>query len=302
MTDSGEPIRKQLADILATPIDPLTIEQFDSEGKYVGLALDLLIEAGSYVCVAANLFKNEEMAWTRDEAILGGHLVRLFKLVDALLDQTCKHRRETSAVLARLIFECLINLRYMIANASEELFRSYRMYSLQHELKLLERVETNITDRGHKPLPIEDRMIGSILASFRASGVTRQDVAANRQKNWSGLNLYDRAKAVGLDQAYLAAFGGGSHSVHGNWQDLLEYHLETIDDSSYRPSFEWRNPRPQILEALTTLIVDSVADYVDFITESGADEFFERLDSLRERTLQLSMLHEQFLVRRSRDA
>jgi len=296
------PWRRLLAATPLTKVDEALIKEFESEGDYIGLGIDLVIEVGSYVCVAANLFRNEEMNWTRDEAILGGHLVRLFKLLDSLLDQTCKHRRETSIVLSRLVFECIVNLRYLIAHASDDLFRSYRTYSLQHELKLIEKIEANIAERQGVSLPIEDRMIRSILASFAASALTRVEVAANRQRNWSGLNLYDRARAIGLDQAYLAVFGGGSHSIHGNWQDLLEYHLEKIDDNSYRPNIHWHMPRPQILEALVTLIADALADYVNFFTGRNAPEFIERLHDLQHRTNHLSRLHEAFLVERMTNA
>ena len=295
-------IASMLADVSATRVDPDAIEDFTSESDYVGLALDLLIETSSYVCVAANIFKNENGFWTRDEAVLGGHLVRLYKLFDSLLDQTCKRRREISIVLARLIFECIVNLRYLIANASEENFRSYRNYSLQHELKLLETIEENIAARSGIVLPIEDRMIKSILSSFRASDLTRADVSESRQRNWNGLNLYERAKIVGLDHAYLAVFGGGSHSIHGNWQDLLEYHLEKVDDHSYRPSMGWRAPRPQLLEALITLTSQALLDYLHFLSLPDAHEMYERLHDLRQRTHQLSELHEKFLVDERRDA
>jgi hypothetical protein len=190
----------------------------------------------------------------------------------------------------------------MIAHASDDLFHSYRTYSLQHELKLLERIEANIAGRQGVSLPIEDRMIKSILASFEASALTREDVARHRQRNWSGLNLYERAREIGLEHAYLAAFGGGSHSIHGNWQDLLEYHLEKIDDNSYRPNIDWHMPRPQILEALVTLVADALADYVNFVTDRNAPDFIQRLHDLQDRTNQLSALHEAFLVRRMADA
>lgn len=297
-----EAIASMLADISATRIESDEIEQFTSEGDYVGLALDLLMETNSYVCVAANIYKNGNGVWSRDEAVLGGHLVRLYKLIDSLLDQTCKHRREISIVLARLIFECIVNLRYLIANASDETFRSYRIYSLQHELKLIETIEENIAARSGLVLPIEDRMINSILSSFRASDLTRDDVSRNRQRNWNGLNLYERAKRVGLDQAYLAVFGGGSHSIHGNWQDLLEYHLEKLDDHTYRPRMGWRAPRPQLLEALVTLTVEALFDYLHFVSLPEEHEVFERLHDLRKRTLLLSDLHEKFLIDRRRDA
>ena len=296
------PWREKLAEIPTTEIDEVAIAEFQSEGQYVGVAVDLVIEVGSYACIAANLFKNQTMHWSRNEAILGGQLVRLFKLLDALIDQTCKHRRETSIVIARLIFECIVNLRYMIANASDDLFSSYRSYSLQHEVKLLKKIEENIAARGGDSLPIEDRMIKSINLSFQASALTRQDVENYRQRNWSGLNLYERAERVGLDQAYLAAFGGGSHSVHGNWQDMLEYHLEKLDDNSYRPNLHWHMPRPQILETLAMLVADALIDYVNYFTEGDAPEFVARLEDLQSRAHQISALHEAFLVKQRADA
>lgn len=297
MEGFSTPWREQLAEIMQVEINPKVIEGFESEGHYVGLAVDLTIEVGSYVCVAASISRNKEMTWTRDEAILGGHLVRLFKLLDALLDQTCRHRRETSMVIARLIFECVVNLRYLVAHASSDLFRSYRTQSLRHELKLLGQIEANISERQGASSPIEQRMIKSIQASFRASGVTRQEVADHKQRNWGGLNLYNRAASVGLERAYLAAFGGGSHSIHGNWQDLLEYHLEKVDDNAYRPCMGWHNPRPQILEALVTLVAEAVAEYLRYFTENTAPDLLSRLEGLIERTARFSVLHEAFLAR-----
>lgn len=296
------PWRVELANTPSTEVEETAIAEYQSEGQYVGTAIDLVIEAGSYACIAANLFKNTAMSWSRNEAILGGQLVRLYKLLDALLDQTCKHRREISMVITRLIFECIVNLRYMIANASEDLFKSYRSYSLQHELKLINHIEDNIAERGGESLPIEDRMIRSITSSFQASALTRHDVENHRQKNWSGLNLYERAVRVGLGQAYLAAFGGGSHSVHGNWQDMLEYHLEKLDDDSYRPNLEWHMPRPQILETVTILVADALIDYVSHFTEGDAAEFVERLEALQSRAHRLSELHEEFLAKRQTNA
>jgi len=296
------PWREKLAEIPTTEIDEAVIAEFQSEGQYVGVTVDLVIEVGSYALIAANLFKNPQMRWSRNEAILGGQLVRLFKLLDALLDQTCKHRREISVVITRLIFECIVNLRYMIANASDDLFNSYRSYSLQHELKLLERIEANVAERGGDSLAIEDRMIRSINLSFQASALTRQDVANHRQRNWSGLNLYERAERVGLGQAYMAAFGGGSHAVHGNWQDMLEYNLEKLDDNSYRPNLDWHMPRPQILETLAMLVADALMDYVTYFTEGDATEFVQRLEDLQDRAHRISALHEAFLVKQQADA
>ncbi len=144
MTWTTDPIKDELVYIEAVEINEDEVRGFGSEGDFVAKSVDLLIEVGSYVSVAASLYRSVDMTWNRDEAVLGGHMIRLYKLIDALLDQTCKNRRETSFAIARLVFECIVNLRYLVTNSSEELFRIYRLYSLQHELRLLKRIETNV--------------------------------------------------------------------------------------------------------------------------------------------------------------
>ena len=119
------------------------LDAFKSEEDFNGLTVELLIEVGSYVCVAANLYPNRPAHepghfWDRNQAILGGHLVRLYKLISALLDQICQHRREIAFIMARLAFECIVNLRFLIKHAGDaSVFNSYVAYSFRQEKRLL---------------------------------------------------------------------------------------------------------------------------------------------------------------------
>ena len=58
-------------------VDPEEVRAFANEHAFTGLAVDLLIEAGSCVCVAANILPPPPHRWNRHEAVLVGHLVRL---------------------------------------------------------------------------------------------------------------------------------------------------------------------------------------------------------------------------------
>lgn len=296
-----EPGGVEIPNIERTEIDENQARKFVSEADFIGLSVSLLIEVGSYICVAGNLYPAETRSWNRNQAILGGHLVRLYKLIDGLLDQTCRHRRETSFVLGRLAFECIVNLRYLITHASDEIFRSYCSYSLQHERQLLARIHANIEARNGQELPIERRMINSIERSFRVSGIDLEDVPKTKERNWGGLNIFERAKAVGLEAAYLAAFGGGSHTVHGNWQDLVEYHLEDVNDDFFRADFKWHAPRPQLLDAIALHAAEVVVDFVQFLAPDESGSFVELLRDLQKRVLLLSRLHEEFLSREKND-
>ncbi len=124
-----------------TDLDEESIGNFSSEEDFIRVSVDLLIEAGSYVCVVGNVMPFETKAWNSNQAILGGHLVRLYKLISAMLDQTSQNRREISSILARIVFECIVNLSFLLKNYSSDLLLSYKSYSLKHEKKCMDEIK-----------------------------------------------------------------------------------------------------------------------------------------------------------------
>ena len=223
-------------------VSPERIAGFKSERDYVGLGLDLMIEAGSYITIAVNIL-GPDGTWTRDQAAIGGNMVRLYKLFSAMLDQTVQHRRETSFIFARLAFETIVAIRYLLQEYSPALIDRYVKYSLDHERRLLETINEGIDARSGIIRPIEDRMQRSIDRMFRSSGVAIEELPAKRERDWGGKNLYEKAKAVGLADAYLGMFAGASQNVHGAWGDLYTHHLDTEGGGRFTPNIKWGLPR-----------------------------------------------------------
>lgn len=77
-----------LDDIDAFNVSPEVLANCSSEDEYVGFAVSLLVETGSYCCVAANTL-GDQPKWDRDKAAIGGNVVRLYKLISAMLDKQC---------------------------------------------------------------------------------------------------------------------------------------------------------------------------------------------------------------------
>jgi hypothetical protein len=286
--------------IQTTDVSPSRTDAFKSEDDFNALSVELLIEAGSFICVAANLLP-QGRRWSRNEAILGGHIVRLYKLISALLDQTCQRRREMTFIVGRLAFECIVNLRFLLKYADDaSVFDSYVAYSMRNERRLQDNIEERISGRDGEVLPVESRMLSSIAKVAKASGLRMEDVSASRPREWADKNIFERAEAVGLGEAYLGAFRGPSGSVHGSWMDLLEFQLETNhDEGTFAPSFEWRNPRPQIAQTIAYLAVKAVRDYFNHLGEGPLGFIDERFDRLSSRILQAARAHEAYLVRSS---
>lgn len=289
-----------LSDIKRCNIDSGAMNVFDSEDDFMKLSVDVLVEVGQYICLAACILPGDRKAWSLSEAIVGGNVVRLYKLISAFLDQTCQKRREITVVLGRMVFECIINIKYLIKNASPDLFRSYIHYSLQHEKKLQATILANIESRGGEILDIERRMLASIERSFKASETKPDEIPQKKVRDWGGKNLFEKAKEVGLEDAYLSIISGPSHSVHGNWQELLEYNVEQSEDG-FAPCLDWHTPRPQIANAIAIHAVEAAKEYLiylKYISPRDVEEIIIRLEDLLTRILLLDKHHEMFLVRK----
>jgi hypothetical protein len=161
---------------------------------------------------------------------------------------------------------------------------------------LAQLIRANVAERNGEELPIEARMLRSIARTFENSELTEESLPARKIRNWGNKNLFDKAKDVGLDEAYSSIFGGPSRNVHGGWQDLLQHHLNVSVAGTFTPRFEFSRPRPQVIYSLTHLIAETLIEYVAFLKHPAAQPVRERLSRLVERNMRANDLHENYLV------
>ena len=281
-----------------TKVDIEEIKKFDSEEQFMSLAVDLLKEVGQITAILSCAYRLDERhnprKWTRNEAILGGLMIRINKLQSGLLDQICQKRLEISIILFRCLAESIINLKYLLKKNSEEIFDEYIEYSLREEKRLLNKITQNINRRGHE-LPIESRMKRSINLAFQTSSFSPTQVDETKWKPW-GEKIYKRAKSIDMEEAYFALFSLPSHAVHGNWQDLITYHLE-YENGEFSPKTQWGYPRPQPLFVAALLSAEINRLYLDKIIPECTDkeQISKQLDDIILRIRVADEMHEQFL-------
>lgn len=288
-----------LTDINRRNVDEAEVRKFRKDYDYLVLATDLFRESAQWVGIFTNAVVGSSESWNRTQAVIGGHLVRLFKLMRPTIEAAKNRRGEQLWVFLRLASETIINFRFLLRNDDEETIRSYIHQSLQHEVRLLERIEENVTNRGGKALPIEERMRRSVERTFRNSEVTPSSVPSRKIRNWAGKNLYQKAEAIGLDQAYWGMFGGPSRNIHGSWQDLLQHHLTVVRPGVYRPNFEDARTRPQPFFALSKLVIEGLVEYSQYLETQESAEIDAHLSDLLARIELADRLHEEYLGSRS---
>ncbi len=240
------------------------------------------------------------MALDRKDAIVYGLMLRSIKLFQSYMELICKRRGEAAKILLRSVLETIVNVQYLIIKDSQELFDEYIKYSLITEKKVLSTLQRNAEERGEK-IPIEGRMIKSILNSFIESGCSIDEIQLDPKKNkWGRITLREKLNEFYSKESYDLLFGETHHSVHGNWQSLLFEDLRYNSEAqSYELMFKHSNPRPQHVLSAIMLLCGTAEYFIEYSLsieniKHYALETFRNTFAKAER---IDRLHEEFLIR-----
>lgn len=284
-----------------TEVSVERIKKYNSNDSFMSLAVDLFKEIITITVVVSCVYRldenNKPRKWTRNEAILGGLMVRLSKLQSSFLDQICQKRMEIAMILLRCLGEGLININYLLERNNDELSNKFIEYSLREEKRLLNRINNNIAERGYE-LPIEQRMKKSIKRAFKTSNFVPAKVNENNFDSWEK-TIHKRAKIVGMEDIYSALFSLPSHDIHGNWQNLINNHLE-YENNEFNPNTNRKMPKPQPLFGICVLSAKTVKLYIKKIVPDCSDKekVLKMLEDVTLRVRVADELHEHYLQKK----
>jgi len=277
-----------------TIVEPDVLRSFEDEDDFIALGVSLLAESASYIVICAGI-SEDGRGLSRNQAIISGLMVRLYKLVSGVLDQVCQRRLEIAFILCRLCYEAVVDVRYLIANVTDELADDYVKTSFRYERMLRDEIVSRSSSRGGELLPVEQRMLKSIQHSAIEAGINLDDVSTKMRK-WGGKSTKDKAQTVyGNDLSYIGMFSGMSKAVHGNWGDLAQFHLTALSDGRFAPNTEWGYPRPQVLTSLCVLALGAVRDCFQFWSPELMAHYDAAIEDLDARVRTLAAAHEDYL-------
>jgi len=267
------------------------INDLDNEDKLVEASVELLKQTIHLLWIITGLrYCNEEGNSNRiskDEAVVGGNLVRLIKLTTSFLENICNGKSEIAFIINRCIAETFINLKYMLIEGEERVKRNYIKHSLITEKDLWNTIKENVSKRNGDTLPIEERMKRSIEKSFDSSDFDIDEV--NSSSKWKSIS--SRAEKVASTEFYDIFYGLASHSVHGNWQDILFNHLKRKEDQ-FLLNLTYIRPRPQILDGaiILNLRITEIFTKTELVNS-------KLKDSIIDKCVLLSKYHEKLVTR-----
>lgn len=276
------------------------VEKFDNEDIFMDAYVELLKQSIQLLYHIVDYKycddNGESQKIDKEAAVLGGNLTRLIKLNTSFLQNVCEGKLEICYIINRCLAETFINVKYMLLESEERVKKNYIKHSLITEKELWEIILSNVKDRDNDKLPIENRMQISIQSSFDKSDFELEDV--NRSSKWKSIK--SRADEVAGEMFYSVYYGLASHSIHGNWQDILLNNLTKLD-KGFKLNLKWHRAKPQIMDGPITFNLDIVTLFNE--KELRDDKHYstlkEKVDLLFTYYLILTQKHEDWLSKKN---
>jgi hypothetical protein len=277
-----------------TDVNEEKILEFDDHGEFSYLAVEIFKEISILIVTVSSIKRSSggvEIPYNREEAAVFGNLVRYCKISSAYLEQYTKKRAETCMILLRSLMETYINLKYFLKYKDQHTISHYIKHSLKQEKLLLESIRQK---EGKDPAlqHIEMRMKDSINRSIKDSGFTEEEIS--NSSKWAD-KVKQRLNEI-IDPSLYIIYGNSSHSVHGNWQDLLFFHLSKSGDGFVQKT-EWTTPTIQLIAPLTLMSCDLLRNFAEEVipASKNKDVLLEEIKDIFLRAWKLDKLHEKFI-------
>lgn len=203
---------------------------------------------------------------TLDEAVKGGLLVRLTKLLRALFDSTQAEDSEAHQILGRCAAETAVNLRWLLLFGKPGDYKRFRADAFVALLRAADEVEPDHPDPIMRATG--RRVCETVTRELRDAGLERSDVP-RRAGKWGG-TLRQRFEALGESGLYDAFFATHSDYVHGSWHELRTFHLKTTG-RGYELDLTYGGLTPSAMYETSRLVFRAIGEYIDRMPLGGLD-------------------------------
>ena len=272
------------------------ISNLRTDDDFMVIVTELMSYTLYVLRIGASSAPSEEISqkgYSKQRAVIVGHMIQIVKLYEGILMHISERQLELAIIFSRLIFETSLRMRYLIVSKHKrKSFRSFLLASHKPERDILADLEKKAEKR---PLiPIEKRIKNRIRELLKRDKITLKALRANRIWNVDGKNFKDLLRDLKFDAAYSYMFGSGSHSIHGDWKDINQYHIER-EGRYYFPKLQYTDPDPRVACAMTTVCLDALSRYLQW-NKSDVDNVLSLIISkLTKLNSALDMAHEKVL-------
>ena len=210
----------------------------------------------------------------KDAPVLG-LLVRIWKLLKQTLRYYEEANAEFTAILERPIIEASVVATYLLGS-NDEVIEDYRRCSYKDRLRILRDLEAGSPFLNTKA---GQRLVVSVQEKLDIEGFDENSFVAQKNNKWrlQGKSFYNIFDEVVGGELYASSYGMMSESIHGSWNESMDWCLTRNDDGTFGPHPFFHPPD---IRYVTPLIRFTTPPYRMWLTRIDAEvpNLFEVLD------------------------
>ena len=171
-----------------------------------------------------------------DDAAILGLLVRTWKLLKLIIWIYEEDSAEYAAIAERSLIEVAVTATYLL-HSDKSTLEDYRRCSYKNRFRMLEQAASGSEYYRSKA---GRRLLRSINEKLALEGLDEHSFEEQKQNDWrlQGKTFHQIFKEVVGEKLYAVAYGTFSNSVHGSWQDVLDFSLRENVAQYYSPLYE----------------------------------------------------------------
>lgn len=169
--------------------------------------------------------------YSMDDAPILGLLVRVWKLLKEVIFYYERDNAEIICVLERPLIEAAVTATYLMTSPPE-VMEDYRRCSYKDRLRILRDLEAGSPFFDTKA---GKRLLVSVQEKLRLENLTPQDFDTQKTNRWriQGKSFYDIFSEVEHASLYACTYGMMSESVHGSWNESMDWCLAKNEDGTF---------------------------------------------------------------------
>ena len=171
--------------------------------------------------------------FSMDDAPVLGLLVRVAKLLKQVIRYYEEDNAEIIGVLERPLIEAAVTSTFLMTSPLD-VMEDYRRCSYKDRLRLLRNLKEGSPFFDTKA---GKRLLASVNEKLDLENLTPDDFGLQKKNRWKlqGKSFYDIFSEVEHADLYAATYGMMSESIHGSWNESLDWCLSRNDDGSFSP-------------------------------------------------------------------
>jgi Family of unknown function (DUF5677) len=161
-----------------------------------------------------------------------GLLVRIWKLLKEVIDYYDKDNAEIIGIMERPIIEASTIASYLLTSPPD-VMADYRKCSYKDRLRILRDMEGGSPFFSTKS---GQRVLKSVTEKLSMEGFDKDSFFDQKKNRWKlqGKSFYDIFADIEHADLYACTYGMMSESIHGSWNESLDWCLVREDDGTYK--------------------------------------------------------------------